>query len=135
MKLMTEISVGEFLDKVTILEIKAERISDAAKLENVNRELNILRGIWAEAGIDYPGLAEHTAELKAINEAIWEIEDNIRDKEREQCFDDGFIQLARSVYFTNDRRAAVKRDINVAVGSNLIEEKSYSDYRGDNPAP
>ena len=132
MKLMTEISVGEFLDKVTILEIKSERITDPAKLENVNRELDILRRIWAEAAIDYPGLAEHTAELKAINEKIWQIEDDIRDKERQQVFDDDFIQLARSVYFTNDRRAAVKRDINVAVGSNLIEEKSYSDYGSGN---
>ncbi len=135
MKLMTEISVGEFLDKITILEIKSERIHDPAKLENVRRELDILRDIWAEAGIDYPGLAEHTAELKAINEKIWDIEDGIRDKERAQAFDAEFIELARAVYFTNDRRAAVKRDINLAAGSSLIEEKSYSDYGSGKPAP
>jgi hypothetical protein len=129
MNLTAEISVGEFLDKITILEIKAERIKDAAKLENVHKELNILRQTWQASPFSQQDIAAEIAELKEINERLWVIEDDIRDKEHAGAFDDQFIQLARAVYVTNDERAAVKRRINVKVGSNLVEEKSYADYR------
>lgn len=129
MNLTAEISVGEFLDKITILEIKSERIKDSAKLANIRKELDTLRQTWADSPFSKQALDAEVAELKEINEKLWEIEDYIRDKESEGAFDDQFIQLARSVYFTNDERAAVKRRINVKVGSNLIEEKSYADYR------
>lgn len=129
MNLTAEISVGEFLDKITILEIKAEHIKDPAKLENVHKELNILQQTWNASPFSQRDLAAEIAELKEINAKLWEIEDYIRDKESEGAFDDQFIQLARSVYFTNDERAAVKRRINAKVGSNLVEEKSYADYR------
>lgn len=129
MNLSAEISVGEFLDKITILEIKSERIKDEAKLENIHKELNTLRNTWTESPFSKQDVAAEIAELKEINEKLWEIEDYIRDKEYEGAFDDQFIQLARSVYVTNDERAAVKRKINVKVGSELVEEKSYADYR------
>lgn len=117
------VSVGEVIDKITILEIKAERITDPAKLQNVKNELDALRPIEAE----YDDIAFYKKRLKAINESLWDIEDAIRDKEREQSFGKEFIRLARAVYFTNDERAAVKKQINTAVGSDLIEEKSYAD--------
>ena len=119
---------GELLDKLTILEIKSERMADPAKLANVRRELETLRALWAAspgAGRDVGPLI---AELKGINERLWEIEDAIRSKEAEQTFDAEFIQLARSVYLNNDRRASIKRALNLALGSELIEEKSYADY-------
>ncbi len=129
MNLSAEISVGEFLDKVTILEIKSERIGDPAKLANIQRELDTLRRAWAASPFSRQDLDAEVAELKRINEKLWKIEDDIRDREAAGVFDDGFIQLARAVYITNDERAAVKRRINVKVGSALIEEKSYADYR------
>jgi hypothetical protein len=129
MNLSAEISVGEFLDKITILEIKSERIDDPAKLENIHKELNTLRKTWTASPFSQQDITVEIAELKTINEALWDIEDDIRDKESEAAFDDQFIQLARSVYVTNDQRAAVKRKINVKVGSELVEEKSYADYR------
>jgi DNA-binding GntR family transcriptional regulator len=122
------VSVGELLDKMAILQIKSERIGDEAKLANVRRELEVLGATWQASGLDRPELAPLKAELKKINEALWEIEDLIRIKESEGDFDQQFIELARSVYVTNDRRAAVKRQINEAVGSELVEEKSYADY-------
>jgi len=122
------VSVGELLDKMAILEIKSERIKDDAKLANVRKELAVLEQTWRESGLDREELAPMRAELKTINEALWEIEDFIRIKEAEGDFDEQFIELARSVYFTNDKRAAVKRRINEAVGSELVEEKSYADY-------
>ncbi len=128
MNLSAEISVGEFLDKITILEIKSERIKDDAKLENIHKELNTLRQTWDDSPFSQQDVSSEIAELKQINEKLWEIEDYIRDKESEAAFDEQFIELARSVYFTNDERAAVKRKINVKVGSELIEEKSYADY-------
>jgi len=129
MNLSAEISVGEFLDKVTILEIKSERIADPAKLKNVHHELETLRRTWAASPFSGEDLAAEIAELKRINERLWVIEDDIRDKEAAGTFDAGFIELARAVYITNDERAAVKRRINLKVGSQLIEEKSYADYR------
>ncbi len=128
MSIKIELSVGELLDKITILQIKAERIKDLAKLENVNKELQVLTSLWKSSPYTEHDLDENISELKKINEALWEIEDNIRDKESEQAFDNEFIELARSVYFTNDKRAAIKKIINTKTGSELIEEKSYSDY-------
>jgi hypothetical protein len=129
MTIKVEASFGEFLDKITILEIKNERISDSAKLENVNRELKLLRESWAAHPASKTDISDEMARLKTINEKLWEIEDDIRDKERDKTFDQEFIELARAVYFTNDDRAAVKRELNLKLGSDLIEEKSYADYK------
>jgi len=122
------VAPGEFLDKLTILEIKSERMSDPSKLANVRRELELLRTTWAASPLAARDVSTLTAELKAVNEALWEIEDRIRELERAQRFDAEFISLARSVYRTNDRRAAIKREINVALGSDILEEKSYTAY-------
>jgi len=124
--------VGELLDKITILQIKSERIDDESKLENINKELHVLRSLWNASPYSENELDENISTLKAINEELWDIEDKIRDKEGEQIFDQGFIELARSVYFTNDKRAEIKRAINSKTGSELIEEKSYSDYSAGN---
>lgn len=129
MSIHAPVSVGEFLDKVTILEIKSERIRDAEKLANIHKELDTLRATWNASPFADAELEPEYSQLKRINETLWEIEDDIRDKERDQTFDDGFIRLARSVYFTNDERAAVKRALNRKLGSELTEEKSYADYR------
>ncbi len=128
MTIKVDVSVGEFLDKVSILEIKSERIKDAAKLENVNRELKLLKETWADSEFANADIADEMGRLKAINEKIWEIEDGIRDKERGRTFDEEFIELARSVYYSNDERAAIKKELNLKLGSGLVEEKSYSDY-------
>lgn len=122
------VATGELLDKITILRIKSERIADPDKLVNVRRELELLEGIWRDLDRDDPRVADCIARLKAANEALWDIEDRIRVKEARKAFDQDFIELARSVYFTNDRRAAVKREINELTGSTLIEEKSYEEY-------
>ncbi|HET7612114.1 MAG TPA: DUF6165 family protein [Rhodanobacteraceae bacterium] len=122
------ISHGELIDKLTILEIKSERMRDAVKLANVRDELQLLSSLWRADTASANDIAEERAELKRINEALWEIEDEIRVKERDQAFDARFIELARAVYHTNDRRAAVKRAINLKLGSRLVEEKSYQDY-------
>ncbi len=122
------ISPGELLDKISILEIKSERMKDEEKLSNVRRELALLNSTWStRVAADDTVLRIHS-ELKNINEALWEIEDNIRDKERLREFDERFIELARSVYFTNDKRAAAKKALNVHLGSEIVEEKSYQDY-------
>ncbi|MDH5444764.1 MAG: DUF6165 family protein [Gammaproteobacteria bacterium] len=128
MTIKVDVSVGEFLDKVTILEIKSERIKDAAKLENVNKELNLLKKTWAESEFAKADITDEMNRLKAINEKLWEIEDDIRDKERDRAFDEKFIELARAVYYSNDERAAIKKELNLKLGSGLVEEKSYSDY-------
>ena len=122
------ISVGELIDKMTILEIKSERITRAGALANVLRELERLNRIWENSPISDRDMDEARTELKAVNEALWEIEDQIRAKESAGSFDEEFIELARSVYLQNDRRAAIKRRINLESGSELIEEKSYADY-------
>lgn len=122
------VSFGELIDKITILEIKSERITDAAKLANVRDELQILNSLWDKDEHSRTGISAERAELKHINESLWEIEDEIRLKERDQAFGDRFIELARAVYHTNDKRAAVKRAINLKLGSRLVEEKSYQDY-------
>ncbi|MDC0663112.1 DUF6165 family protein [Marinobacter sp. SS21] len=122
------VSFGEVLDKITILEIKSERIADAAKVKNVRLELDELSRTWDEAVENQAAIAELRQQLKAVNEQLWEIEDDIRDQEAAQDFGDRFIELARAVYVTNDKRAAIKKDINLALGSRFVEEKSYQDY-------
>jgi hypothetical protein len=127
-RISAPVSCGELIDKLTILEIKAERIADPDKLANVRDELRLLTELWEADPASATDIGTERAELKRINEALWEIEDEIRVKERQQSFDARFIELARSVYRTNDRRAAVKRAINLKLGSRLVEEKSYEDY-------
>ncbi len=122
------ISHGELIDKITILEIKAERIPDAAKLANVRRELDLLDQVWTRHSDARVDIAVEREQLKAVNAALWDIEDRIRLKEKAQAFDAEFIELARSVYIRNDERAAIKRSINERLGSTLMEEKSYQSY-------
>jgi len=129
MTIQTSLSYGEFLDKLTILEIKNERINNSEKLKNIQNELTILKQIWQGCPASQIDIKPELAALKAINEKLWVIEDDIRDKERQQNFDQGFIELARSVYFENDERARIKKEINIKLGSDLIEEKSYADYK------
>jgi hypothetical protein len=124
------VSVGELIDKITILEIKSERIKDPDKLENVRRELGLLQATWDESPLSGQDVSELKAGLKQVNETLWEIEDFIRVKEMERAFDEQFIELARSVYVNNDRRAALKRQLNEATGSTLFEEKDYPGYAG-----
>jgi hypothetical protein len=128
-EILVPVSPGEVLDKITILRIKAARMTDAAKLANVRRELELLERTWRESPYGRHDVARDEAALQAVNERLWDIEDRIRDKERERAFDAGFIELARSVYIENDERAAIKKRINVALGSAIVEEKSYAAYR------
>lgn len=123
------VSPGEVLDKITILEIKSERISDAGKLANVKRELALLQAAWQQSVDEDETVRRIHDELKSINESLWEIEDDIRDKERAREFDQVFIGLARSVYVTNDQRANAKKELNIYLGSEIVEEKSYQDYQ------
>ena len=123
------ISYGELIDKITILEIKSERIGDPAKLANVRIELDLLNETWRADPASRIDIATERAQLRGVNEALWDIEDRIRLKEKARAFDDEFVELARSVYIRNDERAAIKRVINQKLGSTLVEEKSYQDYR------
>ncbi len=123
------ISPGELLDKITILRIKSERMGDPAKLANVRLELRNLEATWNESAYARIDLKADVDALLKVNERLWVIEDDIRDKERSQAFDAEFIRLARAVYFENDERAAIKRRINLKLASDLIEEKSYRPYR------
>ena len=125
----TPVSFGELIDKITILEIKAEQIRDPAKVANVRTELDLLGSTWAAHPASRTDIGDERARLRAVNQALWDIEDRIRLKEKAKAFDDEFIELARAVYFRNDERAAVKREINEKLGSTLVEEKSYQDYR------
>ncbi len=123
-----EVSPGELIDKITILEIKLERIEDADKLANVKLDWETLSAARDAAIEPTDELERLSAELKQANESLWRIEDDIRDCERSKDFGDVFVELARGVYQTNDKRAALKREINELLGSNLIEEKSYASY-------
>jgi hypothetical protein len=127
--ILVPISPGELLDKITILRIKAARMTDATKVRNVRLELDLLEKTWRDSGSAIPEVAADETALQRVNEALWDIEDKIRDKELAQAFDAEFIELARAVYVTNDERAAVKKRINVALGSRIVEEKSYKPYR------
>lgn len=126
--IMTEIGSGELIDKITILEIKSERIADAEKLKNVTHELSVLSDTRDTHLSGVNGLGELAQQLKTINETLWEIEDDIRACEAEKDFGQKFIDLARAVYITNDKRAAVKKEINLLTGATIIEEKSYTDF-------
>ena len=128
-QILVPVSLGELIDKITILEIKAEQIADPAKLANVRLELEQLNQVSVLDEDLLSSIAELRVKLKAVNVDLWEIEDKIRIKESLAEFDQEFIELARSVYFRNDERAAFKRSINVQQGYDLVEEKSYADYR------
>jgi hypothetical protein len=123
-----EIAPGELIDKITILEIKRARLGDPAKLANVQKELSIHEAARDRALPTSDALADLTFELKAANEMLWDIEDRIRGCEAEGAFGSEFVALAREVYRTNDRRAAIKRRINELLGSAIVEEKSYTPY-------
>lgn len=128
MPILVPVSWGELLDKITILDIKGRRIEDAAKRANVLRERAALDAVVAAAGPQPEGVAALIGQLTAVNEALWDIEDEIRDCERHKDFGPRFVELARSVYHSNDRRAALKRELNDLLGSELVEEKSYQPY-------
>ncbi len=128
MTIMVEIAPGELIDKITILEIKLKNISNGTKLANIRREYEALTEVLREQIAQTDTLSRLTASLKEVNAELWRIEDDIRSQERSKTFDAGFIALARSVYRTNDRRAALKREINELLSSTIIEEKSYVAY-------
>jgi len=120
-----EVSVGEIVDKLSILLIKKQNISDKSKLDNVIKEYEYLKNIVFE---DLKIEEEDFIDMIEINSSLWDIEDNLRDKEKSKTFDEEFVQLARSVYYTNDKRALIKKRINTKYGSTFSEEKSYSPY-------
>ena len=122
------LSVGELIDKITILQLKMKFIKNKEQLNNVKNELRTLKPLLKENNLETPKINELFAELYEINLELWKIEDNIREKERQSDFSDEFISLARSVYYTNDKRADIKKKINFISGSELIEEKSYAKY-------
>jgi hypothetical protein len=128
MEIKVPISPGELIDKLTILEIKSANMSDATKLANVNIELKQLQETWRSSVFANASIDAEWKLLREINKKLWDIEDLIRDKEREKKFDQEFIELARAVYFTNDERATVKKQINTKLGSKIVEEKSYAKY-------
>jgi hypothetical protein len=129
-ELLVPISPGELIDKITILEIKSQRMTDAAKLHNVRTELSLLTETWKASAYSATDISAEWAGLRDVNGKLWDIEDRIRDQERDGRFDADFIELARAVYVTNDERAAIKKRINLRLGSTLVEEKSYADYKG-----
>ena len=128
MQLQVPVSVGEVLDKITILQIKLANISNAAKRTNIQNELDALLPLVAGDAFTTDQMQALMTELKSVNEALWDIEDDIREKEAAKSFDAEFIRLARAVYITNDKRAEIKKQINLATGSALVEEKSYESY-------
>ncbi len=128
-EIIVPVSPGELVDKMTILKIKSERMTDATKLANVHFELQALQTTWAKSDFAKIDIAADEAALHAVNRRLWIIEDDIRDKEHAQEFDVEFIRLARAVYVENDERAAIKRRINLKLGSAIVEEKSYRDYK------
>ena len=122
------VSPGELLDKITILRIKSQRMHDAAKVAHVRLELELLQHTWATLGAATAAVAADERALQAVNEQLWDIEDRIRDKEAARSFDQEFIELARAVYHRNDERAAIKKRVNIALGSRIVVEKSYQPY-------
>ncbi len=128
-QLRVPVSYGELIDKISILEIKAQRIGDAVKLANVEKELRVLLETWqADAASRGPSIEDLWNALRAVNSQLWDIEDRIRVKESHALFDAEFIELARAVYVINDDRARLKKEMNLRLGSDLVEEKSYADY-------
>lgn len=128
--ILIPVSPGELLDKITILRIKVARISDPGKLANVRRELSRLEQTWANVHSPDASLEAEAIALERVNTALWEVEDRLRENEARGDFGSGFVDLARSVYLHNDERAAIKRRINLALNSDIVEEKSYAPYRG-----
>jgi len=126
--ILVPISPGELLDKITILRIKAQRIGDAGKRANVQLELGLLEGTWRTSGCGAVDLSSEERALQDVNERLWVVEDRIREKEAAHRFDEEFIELARSVYVSNDERAAIKKRVNLRLGSRIVEEKSYQPY-------
>jgi len=126
---LVPVSPGELLDKITILRIKAVRITDPAKVANIRLELGLLEERWRDSGCAQTAAAADERALHEVNERLWDIEDRIRAKEAVQTFDREFIDLARAVYLANDERAAIKKRVNVQLGSRIVEEKSYKPYR------
>ena len=122
------VSWGELIDKITILEIKKQRLKSMEAVENVCRELATLESVAQSAFVCRPELASLSKNLRSLNETLWDIEDKIRAKEASRSFDQGFIDLARSVYIKNDERGRIKRQINILLNSELIEEKEYNSY-------
>jgi hypothetical protein len=127
--ILVPVSPGELLDKITILRIKVARIKEAGKLANIKLELALLEQTWKDCGAAASDVALEIHALQNVNERLWDIEDRLRDKEARQTFDREFIELARAVYRCNDERAAIKKRINLQLGSRLVEEKSYKQYR------
>ncbi len=126
--ILVPVSPGELLDKITILEIKSERMTEPEKLANVRAELALLRETWSASVGESEAIESLHAQLREVNGALWDIEDAIRDKERSKSFDHEFVELARSVYVTNDRRSHIKKELNRHLGSQIVEEKSYQAY-------
>lgn len=127
--ILVPVSTGELFDKISILEIKSERIADPSKLANINHEMQLLLNIAAQADVgDRAAVQKLFHKLKDINAQIWEAEDKIRESERQGVFDESFLATARSIYRLNDVRAATKRELNLLTSSSLVEEKSYSAY-------
>jgi hypothetical protein len=126
--ILVPLSPGEMLDKITILRIKAARMSDPMKVANVRHELGLLEQTWKDSGAAEVNIGDEEANLTRVNEKLWVIEDEIRDEERAKRFGEKFIELARAVYFINDERAAIKKRINTLMGSTIVEEKSYKTY-------
>jgi len=127
-EIMIPVSIGELIDKITILEIKKSRISDKAKLLNINHELNALMNIYSKIKSNDGKITSLKEQLKKINSLLWDIEDEKRNHERLKNFDQSFVKLARSVYIENDNRAKIKKEINILLNSGIVEEKSYSQY-------
>ena len=128
MTLLTPVSPGEVIDKITILQIKYEKINNKNKLKNIKNELNLLLPLINKKKYETFEIQNLMKNLKKVNHSLWNIEDNIREKEKFKEFDDEFIELARSVYKTNDKRAEIKKKINLLTKSDIIEEKSYKKY-------
>lgn len=126
--LLVPVSPGELLDKITILRIKAARMTDPSKLANVRLELDLLERTWRDSGCAASAVPADERALHDVNERLWDIEDRIRAKEAVQTFDREFIELARAVYVNNDERAAIKKRVNIRLGSRIVEEKSYQPY-------
>jgi len=127
--ILAPISAGELIDKITILRIKLEKLGDAAKLDNVRRELDQLTQVRIQAKLDIDELTLLENQLLEINRELWQVEDDLREREHTRDFGAGFVDLARLVYKLNDRRSALKKQINEMTGSSIVEEKSYASYR------
>ena len=128
-QILIPVSLGDLIDRITVLEIKAERISDESKLGHVRAELAALESCWHGSPLADIDVQSYKTELKKVNETLWEIEDYLRVKEDEASFDEQFIELARAQYRTSDRRAEIKRPLDERFGSKFVDEKSYPDYR------